>query len=264
MKRFLSLLVALMMFSVLATSAFAAEQKEAMVRIVHASPDAPAVDVVVDGKTVVTNAAFKAATDYVKLSAGEHEVQIFATGTVAENKPVISQKLNVEAGKSYTVAAINKVANLELLVMNDEAMTTEGKTKVRVAHLSPDAPAVDVALKGGDALFANAPFKGVTDFKEVDPATLDLEVRAAGTNNVVLNLPQTELKANTLYTVLAVGFAQGEPKLDAIVLTNMSESAMPTSMPKTGNGGASNVWLYAAAAGLLAGTILMFRKTKTN
>ncbi|MDG4657723.1 DUF4397 domain-containing protein [Ectobacillus antri] len=256
MKKIWSLLVSVMMLALFTGQALAGSS-QAMVRIVHASPDAPAVDVVVDGKTAVQGAKFKDATDYLKLAPGSHKVEIYAAGTVAQGKPVISQNLSVEAGKSYTVAAINKLADLELLVINDETMTTPGKAKVRVGHLSPDAPAVDVAVKDGAVLFPNASFKAVTDFKEVDPATLDLEVRAAGTNNAVLSLPSTTLKANTLYTVLAVGLLNGTPALDVIVLTN---TAAP-NMPKTGLGGMDTMKNVAAIAA--AGAVFfLFRKAK--
>ncbi|RSK25938.1 DUF4397 domain-containing protein [Bacillus sp. HMF5848] len=266
MKRLASLLVFVMLFGMFTTSVFGAHHEEAKVRIVHASPDAPAVDIVVNGETVVENAGFQAATGYLMLPAGEHEVQLFVAGTVADGSPVLTQTLAVEAGKAYTVAAVNTVANLELLVMNDETMTTAGKTKIRVAHLSPDAPAVDVAVTGGDVVFANAPFKSVTNYLELDPATLDLEVRVAGTEDVVLSLPGTELKADTLYTVLAVGFAGGEPALTVLPLADPAHQAVPTEMPATGFGGASQdytmLWVFAAIMIGAAGTLVFFRKTK--
>ncbi|WP_369679964.1 DUF4397 domain-containing protein [Bacillus sp. FJAT-45066] len=72
--------------------------------MVHASPDAPAVDVYVNGDLVVENAPFKAATDYLQVPAGTHTVEIFVAGT--QENPVITAELTVEAGVSYTVAAI--------------------------------------------------------------------------------------------------------------------------------------------------------------
>ncbi|WP_232718622.1 DUF4397 domain-containing protein [Bacillus sp. FJAT-45037] len=212
---------------------------DAKVRIVHASPDAPAVDVVVNGDIVVEGADFKAATDYLHLPRGNYEVEIFATGTTEDGEPVLSSTLSIESGEAYTVAAINTVEHLELSVVSDEQMTSEGQAKVRVGHFSPDAPNVDVAITGGDVLFADAPFKAVTDYLETAPATLDLEIRVAGTEDVVLELPNTELQANMLYSVFAVGFANGEPGLDVVVLSDMSHDAMPAEMPATGMGGTS-------------------------
>src|SRR5215208_1806650 len=50
----------------------ASAQGNALVRVVHASPDAPAVDVYVDGNKVLSNVPFFTASDYLPLPAGEH------------------------------------------------------------------------------------------------------------------------------------------------------------------------------------------------
>ncbi|MTH51850.1 DUF4397 domain-containing protein [Bacillus mangrovi] len=263
----ISMLAIAFIFALLGNSAAsAAQSKEAMVRIVHASPDAPAVDVAVNGDVVVEGAEFKAATDFMAVPAGEHKVEIFAAGTADEGKPVISADLTVEAGKMYTAAAINTLDNLELKVLNDDTMTTNGKSKVRVGHFSPDAPAVDVGIKGEDALFAGAEFSGVTEYMEVDPGSYDLEVRPAGTMDSVLDLSGTELKENMTYTVLAVGFLEKEPALDAIVL---EDPMMPSGMPKTGMGGASESsgsaapWAAAGMGAVLLGALMIYGKKKS-
>jgi Domain of unknown function (DUF4397) len=76
-------------------------------------------------------------------------------------------------------------------------------------HLSPNAPAVDIALKGGAVVFANTAFKGSKDFTPLDAKTYDLEVRVAGTTPVVLALPGIKLEAGKIYTVFARGFLSG-------------------------------------------------------
>lgn len=264
MKKLVTAVIFSLLFTMFGGAAFADQHDQAKVRIVHASPDAPAVDITVNGETVVENAEFKAATDYLMVPAGEHEVSIFAAGTVAEGNPVLTATLKVEAGKAYTALAVNKLESLEVAVLNDDMTTTSGKAKVRVGHFSPDAPAVDVAVSGGDVLFPNAPFKAVTDYAEVDPATLNLEVRVAGTEDVVLSLPNTELKANTIYTVLAVGFASGEPALDVVVLADPSSAAMPTELPKTGAGGFAGLLVSSLPFFVLALGALFFLYKRKN
>ncbi|WP_246944156.1 DUF4397 domain-containing protein [Bacillus pinisoli] len=263
MKKLVTSVILTLIFTMFASSVLADDHDQAKVRIVHGSPDAPAVDITVNGDTVVENASFKAVTDYLMVPAGEHEVAIFAAGTVSEGKPVLTTSLTVEAGKAYTVIASNTLENLEVAVLTDDMTVTTGKTKVRVGHFSPDAPAVDVAITGGDVLFANAPFKAVTDYAEVDPATLDLEVRVAGTEDVVLSLPGTELKADMIYTVLAVGLASGEPALDVLVLADPSTSSMPTELPKTGTGGLTGLLMNSLPVLLIAGVFFMIYKRKS-
>ncbi|MFL8938408.1 DUF4397 domain-containing protein [Rossellomorea oryzaecorticis] len=111
MKKIFSIFVTAILMLTFTGGAFAAGN-DAMVRIIHASPDAPAVDVYVDGKAVVEGAEFKAATEYMNLPAGEHKVEIYAAGTMGSEDPVISQSLTVEEGMAYTVAAANTVDNL--------------------------------------------------------------------------------------------------------------------------------------------------------
>ncbi|SER73686.1 DUF4397 domain-containing protein [Salipaludibacillus aurantiacus] len=225
--------------------------ENAMVRIVHASPDAPAVDIAVNGDVVVENLDFKTPTDYLELPEGTHTVEIFPAGDL--ETAVLTKDLSVEGGQAYTVAAIDRLENLQLKVIEDETAATEGMTWVRAGHLSPDAPSVDITANG-EVLFASASFPSVTDYAEVSPMTADLEVRVAGTEDAVLELPQTQLEADTLYTVLAVGLVEGEPGLDAIVLADPSMDRMPSEMPATGMGGASS---YSDNSTVLGGFLMI-------
>jgi len=76
---------------------------------------------------------------------------------------------------------------------------------VRVIHASPDAPAVDVAVKGGDVLVENLAFPDASDYLMVPAAAYDLEVRPTGTEDVALDLPGVELMAGNAYSVYAIG-----------------------------------------------------------
>jgi hypothetical protein len=205
----------------------------AKLRVVHASPDAPAVDVYVNGELTLENVAFKGNSGYLDVPAGTHNVEVFANGSeYAEGEGVLQADLTVEAGKAYTVAAANLVDALEFVVAEDSMEVSEGKAKVRVGHLSPDAPAVDVGLIGGDALFSGAEFPGITDYAELDAGTYDLEIRLPdGTQ--VLPLEGTELAAGTVYSVFAVNNANS---LEVIALVDYERAGSPNGMPMTGLG----------------------------
>jgi hypothetical protein len=90
-------------------------------------------------------------------------------------------------------------------------------------HLSPDAPAVDIALaNAGSVVFPNVAFKGSTAFSPLDAGTYNLEVRVAGTPNVALPLPGIVLEAGKIYTVFAKGFlgGTGAQALGAQIIVN--------------------------------------------
>ena len=200
-----------MAFAAFTSGASAADM--ARVRVVHASPDAPAVDVYADGAKVLTNVAFKGSSDYLSVPAGPHNLKVFATGAnPATGTAVINADATLEAGKDYTVVAIGKVADIRPLVLVDNnAAPAAGKAHVRFVHLSPNAPAVDVAVDGGAVVFADYTFKEASAFTPLDAGTYDLEVRLAGTSTVALDLDPITLQAGKIYTVFAKGSAAPSP-----------------------------------------------------
>ncbi|MGV3586165.1 MAG: DUF4397 domain-containing protein [Adhaeribacter sp.] len=178
---------------------------QARVMVVHASPNAPAVDVLVDDKKVNSAAlTFPNNSGYLAVMAGQRNLKVNAAGTTTS---VINANANLEANKNYSVFAINNLANIEALVLNDNLTApASGKAHVRFVHLSPDAPAVDIAVKNGPVLFSNRSFKSASDFTPVDATSYNLEVRLAGTNTVVLDLPGVALQNGKIYTVFARGY----------------------------------------------------------
>ncbi|MFN4070219.1 MAG: DUF4397 domain-containing protein [Thermus caldifontis] len=198
MKRFFLLLAAVVGSLGLAQGA--------MVRVAHLSPDAPAVDVLVNGQRAITNLAFKEVTPYLPLPAARVRVQVVPAGQDAP--VVIDAELDLREGIYYTVAATGFLANLRPQVYTDALaglFPRAGFARVRVVHTSPDAPAVDVAVKGGPVLFPNLPFPRASQYLVVAAGTYDLEVRVAGTNTVALALPGVVLESGKTYTVFAVG-----------------------------------------------------------
>jgi hypothetical protein len=195
----------------------------AMVMVVHASPDAPGVDLLVDNAKVNTAPlTFPGNTGYLDVQAGKRNVKVNAAGT---STTVIDANLDLEKNESYSVFAINTLSAIEPLVLEDDLdAPAAGKAHVRFVHLSPDAPAVDIAVTNGPVLFSNRAFKSATEFSPVDAASYDLEVRLAGTNTVVLTVPDVQLANGRIYTIFARGFvappAENDNGLGAEIIVN--------------------------------------------
>ncbi len=188
--------------------------QNAEVRIVHASPDAPAVDIFVDDKALVEGAKFKDVSNSLPLSAGSHKVEVYEAKTKGTKDSIIEATLVVDGGKSYTVAAVNKAENLELQAFTNNKQGMDGKASLRVAHLSPDAPAVNVGPKGAAPLFKDLSFKSISGYQVVNPGSYDLS-GSTYDGKEILSLPGTNLQSGKNYTVLAVNTAD---KLETIVL----------------------------------------------
>jgi hypothetical protein len=95
------------------------------------------------------------------------------------------------------------------LTVDDLTTPAAGKAHVRFIHLSPDAPAVDIAVVGGPVVFPNSSFKQASAFTPLAAGTYNLEVRVAGTSTVALTLPPITVADGKIYTVFAKGFLSG-------------------------------------------------------
>lgn len=188
--------------------------------VIHASPDAPGVDILVDNTVAGTNLTYLQNTPYLTLPSGSRNIKVNVSGTSAT---VIEGDINFEKDKSYSIFAVNSVASIEPLVIEDNlAVPASGKAHVRFIHLSPDAPAVDITLADGTVVFGNVAFKGYSAFTPLDAGTYNLQVRLAGTSTVVLDLGDITLTSGEIYTAYARGFVAGtgDQQLGAAIIVN--------------------------------------------
>ena len=158
------------------------------VKVVHTSPDAPRVDILLDNAFVDT-LSFPRNTSYLSVNSGSRNVKVRATGTTIVP---IDANLTLDANKNYSIFAIDRLSNISPLVTVDDLSTpASGKAHVRFIHLSPDAPAVNIVANGSITLFPNRTFnKTITSaeqaFTPVDAGTYNLEVRTVTGNALAL------------------------------------------------------------------------------
>ena len=191
-------------------------QEPAKVRVLHASPDAPRVDIYVNGEKTFENMMYYQISPYMDLPEGSYKIEVYPAGQT--NDAVLSEDVEVESEKHYTIAAADRLEDLQLVVVEDELEVPSDKTKVRIWHLSPNAPQVDIAVADGDVLFEDISFKKASDYLELSPGTVTLEVREAGTENIILTLRDQNLRANEVYTIAAIGIYEGRPRFEALLL----------------------------------------------
>ena len=191
-------------------------RSSASIRFVHTSPDAQAVDVYINNERVFTNISYKNISEYVQLSVGVYEIEIYLAGEASD--PILKKSLSVDSNTYYTVGAINEGNNIQLMFWKDDKNVPSSETKLRFMNLSPDSPNIDVAVQGGDVVFSNVSFTEVTDYLGLTPMTVDLEVRVAGTKDVLFTLDRIKFRPDIGYTAIVVGFKGKNPSLETIFL----------------------------------------------
>jgi hypothetical protein len=101
----------------------------------------------------------------------------------------------------------NNPANLRMNVEFEQMTITIGSadgTQIRVIHLSPDAPAVDVLIDGSLRPVTDLSFPDGTEYLDIDPGSYTFDVVPAGGSigDSVLTIPLT-LAPDTFYTAVA-------------------------------------------------------------
>ena len=197
--------------------------EDACVRVIHASPDAPAVDIYVNDSMVVENLAFGSGTDFAPLPSGnDREIKIVPTGSPIDD-PVFETTVDLGPGKAYDVIAVDMVDNLDAIVENvDLSAVPEGQARLRVIHTAPDVDGVDVVVTDGPELYTGVDFKDTTDYTVLDAGTYDLQVKSG--DDVLIRVPEFTVEAGQVYDVIAIGRSD-DNSLQLLAFSAPAESA---------------------------------------
>lgn len=195
----------------------------AQLRVVHGSPDAPAVDVLVDGQPVLTGVTYLTASNYLSVAAGSRTITINAAGTA---NTVINATLNLPANSAGTVIATNLLASIEPLVLVDDLSDpAAGNIKLRLVHGAPNVGEVDiyVTAPGADLNTATptltaVPFKGASGYLEVPAGQYQVRITPTGTKTVAIDTGTLTLLAGQIRTGIAVESSGGGAPLSALLL----------------------------------------------
>ena len=187
----------------------------AALRVIHNSPDAPAVDVVVNDdfdQPLIEDLAFPNVapnpTDFVAVPADDYNVKVTVAndpGTIA-----IDEDLTLDAGVEYSVYAVNVLAEIEAQVLVDDRRSVATEAKVRIVHGSPNAGDVDiyVTAQGADITnlepnVAGFEFQDDTGYIALEGGTYTVTVTGAGTKTAAIGPLDITIADGGVYTAVA-------------------------------------------------------------
>lgn len=211
-------------------AAAAMAQTTGRVRVVHASPDAPGVDVYVDSAKVLENLPYLEYSEYLPVPAGSHEIRVNVTGT---QTTVFQATPSIQAGRDYTAIAVGYAAKTPaldvVLLTDDNAEPGRGRIKIRAVHAAPGAPAVDIyvttpfeTLDGKTPVLTNVPFKAASGYLEVPPQMYQARVAVAGTKTVAIDSRRLPTWPGMVRTLIAVESKGGGAPFDFMILPDLN------------------------------------------
>lgn len=194
----------------------------AFLRVLHAMPGGPSVDVYNGAVKVASNLSFKSISDYIEVKSGKNAFKVVGSGKT--DPSVVEDSATLTKGKYYTLAISGKQA-ASLVTINESSGTEMAdKARIRVVHLAPGAPAVLITApseraKSGYSKFIVKPLEfSKSASKTAKPMTTKLQIRTED-GNIIKETAELTLEAGKRYSAFAVGEvgATGANALDILI-----------------------------------------------
>ena len=139
----------------------------ATVRVVHASPGAPEVDVLLDGQPLLQGLPYGTASSYATMTAEEHRLQVVPTGQTAD-AAVVDETIDAAPGQAYLLAVFGLLNDIGGDIYDVDLSEIEpGNARVRLLNFSPDAGAIDLLETGGDEWFGDVELGEASDYSDI-------------------------------------------------------------------------------------------------
>ncbi len=209
------------------------------VRVVHASPDAPAVDVLVDNTIrAVQGAVYTAVTDYLPLAPATYNFKVVPEmGSPAE--AVIDVNVPLSLGSEQTVIAVGTLTDpmipIEPLLLADNNRPVATEAKVRLVHGSVSAGDVDIYVADGGTLMVDVdpsldflytatavPFKADTGYLSLPEGSYDVAITPTGQTGAAIGPLTIDVMAGGVYTAIARDAAGIGLPLDVILMDDFT------------------------------------------
>jgi hypothetical protein len=198
------------------------QPESASIRFIHASPDAPLVNVVVNGSNAYLDLDYAASTGFLDVSAGANDLAV--NGQVLNELVRVLEADGFEsvADSKTTIIAGGELSSLAPIVVDNTAQNPgSDEVAVQVVHASPAAPAVDVYVTANETDLNDVEANFSFSFGEsVDAGNLP-----AASYRIRVTLADTKTIAYDSGNVDLSGCAGASLLLAAINTTNTTQQA---------------------------------------
>ncbi|MBI5545986.1 MAG: DUF4397 domain-containing protein [Deltaproteobacteria bacterium] len=215
------------------------EEGKASLRVVNASPDAPAVDVYTAGNSspLFTDLSYGQTSDYRNLDAGTYTLEIRPAGAEASTPPLFTTTAVPLPDLSRTTAIAAGLVNstsadesFRVLTFEEGfAVPADGNARVRIVHAAPRTPAVGVDVNNdGSAEIAALERFTASPPEGIDlPADSPLQLGIISGAQPLASFTTPDLPEDGEVFLIAAGLPDQPPRLDtsfSLLATNTSRT----------------------------------------
>lgn len=198
---------------------------DADVRVLHAAPGAPILDVLLTDTQVADNLAYGQSTSYTAVPGGTQTL-VVGTDVTGEATELLNVPLPVTAGAGYTVVVGGQADGLvPYVIPDDHTAPPTGQAKFRVLHFAASAPGVDVYVTAPGADIGNATptFSAVaygdpTSYATLPAGTYQVWLTNQLSTEVAIDAGTIQLGEGDIRTAIAIDAPAGGAPYSAVLL----------------------------------------------
>lgn len=205
-------LLALPLAAACNSSSTTAPANSAELRVINASPDAGPLDVYFQGQLAVDSLPYSFANPYLFVQSGAADLTVRAHGAInllLESAPTFA------TGSFYTYAVSGpSTALTSVLLTDDTTSAPSGSFKLRMVHLAPAGPAMDLYYTGptddittATPIVTGLAFKGASAYLTPATGSGRLRVTQAGTKTVLIDSGTLTFSNSEVATLFVIGSA---------------------------------------------------------
>ena len=189
------------------------EPGQALIRVIHTSPDAPALDLYAGDRIVASGLVQGDVTGFLPVPAGEMALRFVPTGGSIETA-IVETRFDLVDGAVYEVVALGQLREIDGRIYEIDRTRFEepGKARIRFLHFSPDAAEVDVVLGEEELLFDGADFADATGYVEIPAGQHTINLKASdpalASSAGPMETVNLEAKDGGVYDILAIGLTE--------------------------------------------------------
>lgn len=221
----------------------------AQVRVLNLIPDAPAVDMTVDGNPAFSNVAYESVSGYQNYDNRQTTFTVTLSGTSVQ---LASFRYPLAGDQPYTVVLYGSLASPQLTIVAEVGNSpTNGNIQLSIFNAAQNtssvdvyvtAPGTDIATVGPN--FGNVSFGGTTNNIQFRPGSYQIQVTPQGTKNVLYDsggnapLPNVALSfivysrgSGTLVNAMVLQALGPMVRLDSIFARAKAVNGAPTVGP---------------------------------
>jgi hypothetical protein len=191
--------------------------RSSYVRILHAIPNGPKVDVFVDSTKILNDVVFDSSVSkYIRVPAGYHRVRIVANNP---SHTLYNVSTHLRINRFYTVAAVGNALRPRVRLIDETRATTNPRqARISITHFSAGTPAIDIGARTVSGRYVKI-VSSLNDRQTrtiwLTPGKYEQFVRANG--RVIKRIDDAEPQAGRRYA----GYAVGNPGSSGINAFNL-------------------------------------------